>query len=411
MDEESRRKRILILISEGGGGHKTAGEALKESLGRRYEIEILNAFTKIAHKVDVIRLVTRGMLSAEGLYNFLLKKGWHRAAGLFTRLGDLYMQRNRHRVRTCFERFLLSRGAQRPDLIISTIPYVNYGIAWGARLAKIPFLMMPTDLDTATFLRGLSSVILEQAFLCALPYEDPELHCKAVQYNVMRDRQLQVTGFPVRAAFQKRYSDEEKRSLKQKFGIEDTKRVVTLMGGAEGGEALFHHAMELCKLTLPGQGAIHINVCSGRNGEVRERIRSWILKRGGRELAQHLVSAEGPSLSLFGFIPEVAELMAISDLILTKTGSASVNEAIYLGRKLLLDHTKGSSARFLEWERYNVPFVKKHHLGDAFDRLEELVPLARKLLQDPAPSPATTGQFSLPDFGENILKAVDQLLS
>ena len=41
------KKRILVLISEGGGGHKMAGEALKDIFSTLHEIEVVTVFTQI----------------------------------------------------------------------------------------------------------------------------------------------------------------------------------------------------------------------------------------------------------------------------------------------------------------------------------------------------------------------------
>ena len=110
------------------------------------------------------------------------------------------------------------------------------------------------------------------------------------------------------------------------------------------------------------------------------------------------------------FTKEVVEVMACSDLIITKTGSCSVNEAIYLGKKLLLDNTENSSARHIWWESFNVSFVKKHNLGDAFNDLQELQTKARALLNQTTQSPAARGDFRLPSFEENLLSLVQDML-
>ena len=107
----------------------------------------------------------------------------------------------------------------------------------------------------------------------------------------------------------------------------------------------------------------------------------------------------------------VSEIMACSNLVITKTGSCSVNEAIYLGRKLLLDNTDTSSARYLFWESFNVPFVRKHGLGDAFHDINELNGMIQMHLREDVGHPVLSGAFPVPNLEENILKVITGLFS
>lgn len=416
--EIARKKKILVLISEGGGGHKTAGESLREILSPFYDIEVLNVIRDIAHPIDFIHRVSKGKMNAEDFYNYTLRKGFHRFARfIFCRIGNQYMLSNRKKLKTIFQKYFEEQGENSPDLIISTVPMVNYGLASAAHQAKIPFLIMPTDLDTATFFRGLSTVVLEKGarFVFALPYEDRHLRIKAVQSNVLKAEQLCVTGFPVRPAFQKKYTSLEIAHFKDKHGMYQNPLTITIMGGATGGNVLFSYAKELATLQSDGQ-LFQVNICVGKNHRIGKKIVDWALKKGGSQVAESathvtIKSAEGIFLHIRGFTPEIVEIMASSELIITKTGSCSVNEAIYLGKKVLLDNTRSSSARYLDWEGYNVPFVQKHRLGDAFSHVSELKPMVLRTVLDKAPSPSATGEFELPNFKENVLNLVARLFS
>ena len=102
--------------------------------------------------------------------------------------------------------------------------------------------------------------------------------------------------------------------------------------------------------------------------------------------------------------------MVGSDLIITKTGSCSVNEGIYLGKKLLLDNTDTSSARYLFWETFNLYFVRKHGLGDVFYHPSEMTTLVRVLLHEDLGHPVVSGTFEVPDFRKNIKQIVTKML-
>ena len=74
----ARKKKILVLISRGGGGHKTAGDSLKQILGNDYEVEINPVLADILGTIDPFNRITRGHFTGEDLYNLLLKSHWNR---------------------------------------------------------------------------------------------------------------------------------------------------------------------------------------------------------------------------------------------------------------------------------------------------------------------------------------------
>ena len=69
----SRKKKILVLVSRGGGGHKSAGDALLQILGGSYDVEINYVFEKILRPIDFLNILTKGHYTGEDLYNSLLK--------------------------------------------------------------------------------------------------------------------------------------------------------------------------------------------------------------------------------------------------------------------------------------------------------------------------------------------------
>src|SRR5579864_9010034 len=88
-----RRKKILILISEGGGGHKTAGEALKEILHPEFYVEIVNVIHKALKCIDPLSRLTSGHFSGEDLYNFCLRHNRYRCIQWIATYGAKYIAR------------------------------------------------------------------------------------------------------------------------------------------------------------------------------------------------------------------------------------------------------------------------------------------------------------------------------
>jgi UDP-N-acetylglucosamine:LPS N-acetylglucosamine transferase len=284
---------------------------------------------------------------------------------------------------------------------------------------QIPFLILPTDLDAATFFSGMKKIQFhpDDQIAFALPYDDVDLRKKGLKNNEIPQDKIVISGFPVRGACQKEYSPEAIRLLKIKHGMRDYYLSITLILGTTGSRMLLEYAQELSKLSnedfsLP----LQLNICVGRNEKMRKLILLWLVGEGGSVVSETAAfttvqAKNGLIFHLRKFTKDLIEIMAASDLIITKTGSCSVNEGIYLGKKLLLDNTDTSSARYFFWETFNLYFVRKHGLGDVFYNLSEMTTLIRVLLHEDLGHPVVSGAFPLPDFRENIREIVNCLLN
>ncbi len=378
----------------------------------------MNVFTQIIYPLDWLNAITSGIYTAEDFYNFMLRKGYHKGVHVYATVGNKYMSANRLRIEKLFEKYLV-QAWDSYDLVISTVPFINSGIAKALQKRKIPFLILPTDLDTSTFFAGMTEKQFhsDDRIAFALPYDDVDLRKKSLRNAMIPRDKIVISGFPVRGACQKEYSPEAVRLLKCKHGMRDRYLSLTLILGTTGNRMLLEYTQELAKLSnedfcLP----LQLNICVGRNEKIRKVILNWLLEQGGSIVCENSIfttvqAKNGLIFHLRKFTKDLIEIMVASDLVITKTGSCSVNEGIYLGKKLLLDNTDTSSARYLFWETFNLYFVRKHGLGDVFYKLSEMTTLVRVLLQEDLGHPVVSGAFPLPDFRENIQKIVTKLVT
>lgn len=401
-----RKKKILILVSRGGGGHKTASDSLRQIFGDSYDIEINHVFGDILGNIDVLNRVTRGKFTGEDLYNIFLRNHQKMLLKWMIKEGCRHMKADV--IEKAFEKYLLQQ-TQVPDLIISPTPYINYGVACAADRWDIPFIIIPTDLDGSSFLHGFPEQPTHHRFKMALSYDDPEIKKTTFQNAAIRDDQLLITGFPVRPSCLKKYTRQELAAIRANFNLFDSHQTITLVMGAVGGNLIYDHVKALSKF-VPGDHnlKLQVNVCVGHNQKMGNKIRNYLLDRGAKFLGRHtFLLPTGLVIHLRGYTKDLIELMAASDIVITKTGSCTVNEAIYLGKKLLLDNTSRSTARYLKWEEFNVPFVQKHCFGYSFTDNQQLHMLIPSLLKYPD---KPKQQLELPNFEEKIMKLVQQLI-
>jgi len=124
--------------------------------------------------------------------------------------------------------------------------------------------------------------------------------------------------------------------------------------GAHGSDEIKDYVAELLKVNNP----MNIIACIGKNEKSRKDLAKL-------SIPPHI------SLSVVGFTDRIADYMAISDLFISKSGTLSVSEALYMNLPLLLDATSA----LLPWEEFNHQFIKKHGFGDSIKKYRHIAPL------------------------------------
>lgn len=370
---------ILVLSSLGGGGHVAASEAIKEALADVYNIEIYNAITDVFQCIDLFSKLTKKKFSSEDSYNFFLKKRFFFMANLYAIAGKPFMKMNNSSLVKAAIDFLEKK---KPKMVFSVIPFFNGALCEACSQLNIPFWIIPTDIELRTFFVGLKSEYLKRN-LVKLALAFGEQVKQAIDYGFLQDSIYEV-GFPVKKACVKNYSYQDILAIKTSFNIPEYRRVVTITLGAAGTSMFFKIAKEIAKLQFAD---LEILACAGRDKRSWQKMEAFLSKIAILEqerdntLVYKLPS--GSRLHLLGFTKKLPEIMAISDLIVAKTGSLSVNEALHLNKYLLLDHTFNSSSRILYWERPNIKFVKSINKGEGFKSRKDLIQKVKTFLNAP----------------------------
>ena len=133
---------------------------------------------------------------------------------------------------------------------------------------------------------------------------------RLIRHRVPADR-IVVTGIPVRLPFTRTY---DRRALRNKYGLDPAIPTVLVMGGGYGliGRQL-PSVLQTAAFSAPVQ---FILVC-GRNDKLRQKLEEEL----GRAKTPHRIAVTG-------YVDHVHELMALSDMIVTKPGGITVSEAL-----------------------------------------------------------------------------------
>lgn len=339
------KKKLLILSSYGGYGHIAAANTLQQLVGDAYDISVV-------YPIDELRLF--GVPAGEGFYNWLLSNNLNSLTNWMVKTVPARLFRKREAKTTqLIERHLRAKEA---DLLISLIPFVNYPASEAARRCEIPFLLVTTDNDLTNWVYGLEKVSAESLRVTIgrkLKGTSSLLLRKGVPEEAVEE-----IGLPLRPNFM---GVGDKPALRRKHNISPSKNVVVIMMGGIGSQSTVHYVKALLARSLN----LHLLVCMGRNPRVAKKLKK-------------IKPASGNIIELIPFTETIEEFLALSDLLITKPGPGSINEAYSLRLPILIDRTKPP----LFWEQANIDLVIRDRVGRCIHRYEDAPDLVSQFLLD-----------------------------
>jgi len=298
-------KRVLLLISDTGGGHRSAANALVAALdevdvGPHGEPLILE------HRIEDVAAHCSFPLSQLGpAYSAALRF----APPLYGALYHATNGRRRFRsvIRFC-EPLYRARlrdlfTSYRPDVIVSVHPLLNHAALRAradAGMIEVPVITVVTDLG-----RVHEGWLVPEVNAVVVPAR--EVYQRAKDRGVPVER-IYHLGHPVHPKFET--VSDTKLQIRAQLGLPAHKTIALLMAGGEGGGKLLPTTLALAKSKLP----LHLVVVTGRNKALRTKL---------DELAPSLPTP----MTVLGYCDNVPELMRAADLLVTKAGPGTIAEA------------------------------------------------------------------------------------
>jgi processive 1,2-diacylglycerol beta-glucosyltransferase len=345
VETTSERKTILVLSSTGGGGHIAAANTLQKLVGEEYDL-------KMVYPINQLRIW--GVPSCEQFYNMMLRKSWIRSMNFIVRhLAPPIFRSRLGKIEKIIASYI---STYNPDLVISLIPFVNYPASEAARKKEIPYLLITTDNDLRNWafeLERLKHPQFKVTIGSDLPTTKQILLKKKIPENA-----IETIGLPLRPDF---IAQKDEDRLREEFQLPTNKEIVLIMMGGAGGETAYEYAKKIGNMNL---GA-HLIVIAGRNNKLKKEV---------EQLKLH----PSNSLTAFGYTERVSDIMAVSDVIITKPGPGTINEAIAMKLPILIDNTDIS----LFWERANVDMVIKYGVGQRIREFSQIKNLLTTYLKD-----------------------------
>ncbi len=334
-------QRLLILMSDTGGGHRASAQALMaaftERFGDRFQVQMIDLWSDYTPwPINQIPKSYRRLVTD---YLWLWKLAWRTSeqnaiTGPGLRLIGRLAQGG---MRRAFDEY-------QPDAVISVHPLMQHA---PLRLLRhklgstIPFVTVVTDLVSAA-----PVWYHPQVDRCFVASQEAMRRAKAAG---LTDEQIYTCGLPIRPAFAP--SAGNKAELRLSLGLEKERMTALLVGGGEGMGPVAEIARAVAaRLTGDGRPAQLVIIC-GRNEALRRELaaKTWPLP-----------------VRVEGFVQNMPEWMGASDCVVTKAGPGTIAEALICGLPILL------TGFIPGQEEGNVPFVIENQVGAYSDKPSEI---------------------------------------
>jgi processive 1,2-diacylglycerol beta-glucosyltransferase len=343
-------EKILVLYASVGTGHKSAAQAVGEAFARNPDrvVMVADAFDygstlfREAYTKTYIQLSDKAPLLWKLFYETL-------------DVSDLDLALTGNRLRGIVERPLLPKLGKEvqqfaPNAIVCTHPLPVEVLA-PLKLAgklKVPIYCVITDF--VAHAAWINSAV--DRYFLASDLTREELLIRGVSPDV-----LHVTGIPVRLEISEPKSMAETRA---RYAFKLDEPVITLFGGGLDPQRVRLMITRLLETELDGE----LVVVAGRSEELMSTIAD-------------LTSGPHMRLRKLGYISYVDDLVAASELVITKSGGLIVSEVLGRGTPMIvIDPIPGQ-------EEWNADYVAGTGAGIQI-RMPETVPTAvRHLLARP----------------------------
>jgi 1,2-diacylglycerol 3-beta-galactosyltransferase len=324
-------KRILFLMSDTGGGHRAAAEAIRDAMFERYGEENIQA-----DMVDVYRNMRFPASTMPEFYPWIVNHG-KRLWTLAYRMSDNPRSANL----TSSVTYRYNRGALRrmirehPADVVVCVHSVTAQPVMSAYCSfphRPPFVTVVTDLvSTPIFWYD------PRVDRCLVPTQTA--YERGIKFG-LKPEQLRVTGLPVHPRFERALV--EKDAARTELGWHAALPTVLMVAGGDGMGPLYETTRAIVEKNLNCQ----IAVVTGRNKSLRAK-----LEKSAEEWRKH------QPVHIYGFVTDMPRLMAASDMLVTKAGPATISEACIAGLPVILsDAIPGQ-------EDGNIDYVVENHVG------------------------------------------------
>ena len=369
-----RAKNVIVFSAAFGAGHIRAAEAIIEEIRRQdSEIEIIH--------------LDYGLFINENLYT-LLKITYLGLIKYAPKIwGKFYYRTANILPDSTFQSFLNNLGRNKilphiksidPSLVVCTYPIVSGVIAQLKTevLTDVPLVTVITDYTVH------SQWIHEGVDLYIVGCKD--VHKDLLDRGIDASR-IQTTGIPVNTGFE---MDLDRQAIIKKLELQPNVPTILIMCGAFG---VFKDIKAICEFYANIEMPVQSIIVCGKDEKLYKSL-------------NEVVKNAKNTMKIYGFINNVEELMAASDVIITKAGGLTVSES--LSKQLPLVIYKPIPGQ----EEKNALFLVKNECALIANNQIEIKEITHNILKYPQKIKKMQHATSITSFRRSAESAVKSML-
>lgn len=334
-------KKILIFYASYGGGHLSAANSIKDYLSSNYEnidVELIDCMKYINKPIEKITTTA---------YNEMAKKvpwAWGKIYS-DSQKGPLAHITTRSNQVFAIKLLRLLRE-KKPDLIISTHPFGSQMCSYLKRKGKITSKIATVLTDFAPHDQWLVGSDYTDYFFVA--------HNKMKEYLISKnipENKIFATGIPISNKFLETFNTSK---ILSSLGLKENLKTVLFFAGGKFGLGK-SRTLEIFNTLVNDFNNIQVIAISGKNKKMYEEF-NQIVK----------IANKTNFIKIFEFVNNVPELMAVSDVVITKPGGLTTTESLVSGLPMIIINPipgqEEENAQFLEHSNVGIWLKKQMNI-------------------------------------------------
>lgn len=336
-------KKILIFYASYGGGHLSAANSIKDYLSNHYEnidVELIDCMKYINKPIEKITTTA---------YNEMAKKAPWAWGKIYSdsQKGPLAHITTRSNQVFAIKLLRLLRE-KKPDLIISTHPFGSQMCSYLKRKGKITSKIATILTDFAPHDQWLVGSDYTDYFFVA--------HNKMKEYLISKnipENKIFATGIPISNKFLETFNTSK---ILSSLGFKENLKTVLFFAGGKFGLGK-SRTLEIFNTLVNDFNNIQVIAISGKNKKMYEEF-NQIVK----------IANKTDFIKVFEFVNNVPELMAVSDVVITKPGGLTTTESLVSGLPMIIINPipgqEEENAQFLEHSNVGIWLKKQMNITE-----------------------------------------------
>jgi processive 1,2-diacylglycerol beta-glucosyltransferase len=325
--------KIFIIYASAGFGHKKIAEAVNEVAVLTYPGSDVRLIDALDYATSFFKFTyTKGYIFAVSKLSWLWAMLFFLSDTKSLRLINDNFRRFTNKY-FC-SKFLNFLKEEQPDFIISTHFLVNelVSLLKEEKGVKTKLISIITDFGVHNFWLAKNVDIYVAA---------SQLTKKMMVSKNVNEKNIKVLGLPVRRQFEKNI---DINSVRERLKIAPGRFTVSILTGGIGMGPIY----KIVKL-------------------LEDRINVIVICGNNKKLYQNLKIINYHNLTVLGWVDYVEEVMAVSDLIITKPGGSTISECLIMNLPMIFFSIIPGQ------EAYNAEVVSKCGLGYVLKKPKEIV--------------------------------------